>query len=73
MIKSMTGYGRYQDTVDGMDITVEIKAVNHRYYDLNIRMPRAFAPLEERVKALVGAAVCDAAQIQGLKPGKDIP
>lgn len=57
MIKSMTGYGRGRVLADGLDITFEIKSVNNRYMDLNIRMPRAFAPLEERVKALVGAAV----------------
>ena len=73
MVKSMTGYGRGRVLADGLDITFEIKSVNNRYMDLNIRMPRAFAPLEERVKALVGAAVCVAAQILGLKPGKDIP
>ena len=33
MIKSMTGYGRAEETVDGRDIVVEIKSVNHRYFD----------------------------------------
>ena len=33
MIKSMTGYGRAQMPVDGMNITVEIKSVNHRYFE----------------------------------------
>ena len=47
MIKSMTGYGRGRVLADGLDITFEIKSVNNRYMDLNIRMPRAFAPLEE--------------------------
>ena len=51
MIRSMTGYGRYQDTVDGMDITVEIKAVNHRYYEYSSRLPRAYGFLDDKLKA----------------------
>ena len=37
MVKSMTGYGRCQETVDGMNVTVEIKSVNHRYFDQEFR------------------------------------
>ena len=57
MIKSMTGYGRGRVLADGLDVSFEVKSVNNRYMDLNIRMPRVYAPLEERVKALVGAAI----------------
>ncbi len=41
MIRSMTGFGRAQQIVDGMSITVEIKSVNHRYFDFsqNIWVP----------------------------------
>ena len=53
MIKSMTGYGRYQETVDGMDITVEVKSVNHRYYEYSSRVPRAYGFLDERLKSHV--------------------
>ncbi len=35
MVKSMTGYGRSQEMIDGMNITVEIKSVNHRYFDFS--------------------------------------
>jgi uncharacterized protein (TIGR00255 family) len=49
----MTGYGRFQETVDGMDITVEIRAVNHRYYEYSSRIPRAFGFLDERLKPYV--------------------
>ena len=53
MIRSMTGYGRgeYQDDVK--NITVEIKAVNHRYCDIFVKMPRRYSFAEERIKAAV--------------------
>jgi len=47
MAMSMTGYGRHKEINCGFDITVEIKAVNHRYFDTNIRTPRSFNFLEE--------------------------
>lgn len=50
MIRSMTGFGRCRDTVDGLDITAEIKSVNNRFFDCSVRLPRAFGYLEERVK-----------------------
>ena len=50
MIKSMTGYGRGQATVDGTDILVEIKSVNNRYYDFSARLPRMYGYLEEKLK-----------------------
>ncbi|HPU59323.1 MAG TPA: YicC family protein, partial [Candidatus Avimonas sp.] len=53
MVRSMTGYGRYQETVDGMDITVEVKSVNHRYYEYSSRVPRAYGFLDERLKSHV--------------------
>ena len=50
MIRSMTGFGRCRDTVDGLDVTAEIKSVNNRFFDCSVRLPRAFGYLEERVK-----------------------
>lgn len=50
MIRSMTGFGRCRETVDGLDITVEIKSVNSRYFDCTAKVSRAYAYLEERVK-----------------------
>ena len=57
MIRSMTGYGRgeYQDDVK--TITVEIKAVNHRYCDIFVKMPRRFSFAEEKIKAAVKAGL----------------
>ena len=53
MIRSMTGYGRFQQTVDGMDITVEVKSVNHRYYEYSSRVPRAYGFLDEYLKSYI--------------------
>lgn len=57
MLKSMTGYGRSQQTIDGRDILVEIKSVNHRYFEFNARTPRAYAYLEDKIKSLVNSSV----------------
>lgn len=51
MVKSMTGYGRCQQTVSGLDIQVEIKSVNHRYYECSTRTPRAYGFLDEKLKS----------------------
>ncbi len=53
MIKSMTGYGRASDTFDGKEITVEIKAVNHRYLEYSSRMLRAYNYVDDSLKKLV--------------------
>lgn len=57
MIRSMTGYGRAQDTVDGMSITVEIKSVNHRYFEFSSRVPRAYGFIEEKLKSYVQSRI----------------
>lgn len=51
MIKSMTGYGRSEKVIDNYEISVEMKSVNHRYADYNIRVPRSYSFLEEFVKS----------------------
>lgn len=50
MIRSMTGYGRAREIIGNYDVTVEIKSVNHRYLELSIHLPRAYAPLEDGVR-----------------------
>ncbi|PLS16841.1 YicC family protein [Bacillus sp. M6-12] len=50
MAVSMTGYGRGKAESDSLIITVEMKTVNHRFSEYNIRMPRQFLMLEERIK-----------------------
>lgn len=57
MIKSMTGYGRGEISQDGREFLVEIKAVNHRYSDIYIKMPRQVGFLEDRVRELVGRTI----------------
>ena len=57
MIRSMTGYGRAQVAVEARDITVEIKSVNHRYFELNARMPRAYLSLEDPIRAELRKAI----------------
>ena len=57
MIKSMTGYGRASETVGSMEITAEIKAVNHRYFEFSCRIPRQFSFLDEKVKQYVKTRV----------------
>lgn len=51
MIKSMTGYGRAQQLVDGMNITVEIKSVNHRYFEFSSKLSRTYGFLDEKLKS----------------------
>ena len=57
MVKSMTGYGRKKAENDQREVTVEIKSVNHRYLDLNIKVPRIYSFLEEAVKSAVSSRV----------------
>lgn len=57
MISSMTGYGRGQCTVDGMDVTVEIKSVNHRYFEFSARTPRNYLFLEEKLKNFFSGSI----------------
>ena len=57
MIRSMTGYGREQLVIEQHDITVEIKSVNHRYYEFNARVPRAYGFLEEKLKTFMKGSI----------------
>ncbi|MBE6533692.1 MAG: YicC family protein [Ruminococcaceae bacterium] len=50
MIKSMTAFGRARATVDGKDISIEIRSVNNRFFDCSVKLPRSFSYLEEKVK-----------------------
>ena len=52
MIKSMTGFGRCEAVTDECKISVEIKAVNHRYLDLSIKMPKKFNYFEAAMRTL---------------------
>jgi len=57
LIKSMTGYGRAVETVNGREFTVEVRSVNNRYLDCTVKLPRSLSFGEEAVKQAVKAAV----------------
>ena len=57
MIKSMTGYGRAVETVNGREFTVELRSVNNRYLDCSVRLPRILSFAEDSVKQAVKASV----------------
>lgn len=62
MLKSMTAFGRAKQTVGGKDITAEIRSVNSRFFDCNVRLPRAYSYLEEKIKPYL--------QSRGISRGK---
>ena len=53
VVKSMTGYGRAVETVNGREFTVELRSVNNRYLDCNVKLPRSLSFAEETVKQAV--------------------
>ena len=53
MIKSMTGFGRCEVTEGNRKYTVEIKSVNHRYLDVNIKMPKSLNFFESTIRTLL--------------------
>ena len=57
LIKSMTGYGRAVETVNGREFTVELRSVNNRYLDCSVRLPRVLSFAEDAVKQAVKASV----------------
>lgn len=57
MIKSMTGFGRGSIEDSGKSFVIEIKSVNHRYLDLNIKMPRNLISLEERIRKTISEKI----------------
>ena len=50
MIKSMTGFGRGEYSDGKRNVTCEIKTVNHRYADINVKMPKRYSFAEEKIK-----------------------
>lgn len=53
MIKSMTGFSRWEQESDGFRIRTELKSVNHRYLDLSVRLPRLYSYLEDKVRDVI--------------------
>ena len=57
MIKSMTGYGRGEIKQDGIEVSIEIKSVNHRYLDFYIRLPKQLNFMEDKIRTYVSKVV----------------
>ena len=57
MVKSMTGYGRAVETVNGREFTVELRSVNNRYLDCSVKLPRSLSFAEETVKQAVKGTI----------------
>lgn len=57
MIKSMTGFGRCETVINGREITVEIRSVNHRYFEFSCRTPRGYGFLDDKLKVYVNSKV----------------
>ncbi|MCR5271901.1 MAG: YicC family protein [Lachnospiraceae bacterium] len=53
MVKSMTGFGRFENTVNDRKFTVEVKTVNHRFLDTSIKMPKKFGMFESRIRNII--------------------
>ena len=57
MIRSMTGFGRYDYTDEKFKCSVEIKSVNHRYLDMNIKMPKRLNMFEASLRNLLKESI----------------
>lgn len=57
MIKSMTGFGRCETVLNGREITVEIRSVNHRYFEFSCRTPRGYGFLDDKLKSYINSKV----------------
>ena len=57
LIRSMTGYGRGEGVLHDRAITVEVRAVNNRYLDCTVKMPRMYSFAEDAVKQCVQKAI----------------
>jgi len=53
----MTGFGRCEDTINGRDIIVEIKSVNHRYFEFSSRITRGYGFLDEKLKSYLQSQI----------------
>ncbi len=57
MVRSMTGFGRAKISKNGLDVTVEFKSVNHRYFEFSSRLPRGCTFLDEKLKSFCGQKI----------------
>ena len=71
MIKSMTGFGRGKYEKDGRTYTVEIKSVNHKYSDINVRFPRFLNSVEDTIRK-AGGRLLNAIQVFDVYEGEHV-
>lgn len=57
MLKSMTGFGRAEEVTESYSVKVQIKAVNHRYSDITVRLPRYYTFLEDKFRGAVAGVI----------------
>jgi len=57
LLRSMTGYGRGESSAQGKKFIVELKAVNHRFIEVVLRLPRSILPMEDRIKRLIQSRI----------------
>lgn len=57
MIRSMTGYGKAEKSIEQRMYQIEIKSVNHRYLDISVKMPKQLSYLEESIKSLISSEI----------------
>lgn len=57
MVRSMTGYGRGEAADEAISVTVELKSVNHRFFECSIRCPRQFSCFEDKLKSYIQSRV----------------
>ncbi|MDD6728608.1 MAG: YicC family protein [Eubacteriales bacterium] len=57
MVKSMTGFGRAVREIDGYVVSVELKSVNHRYFEFSSRCPRQYGFIEDKLKSFINSKV----------------
>ncbi len=57
MIRSMTGFGRYEEVIDGRNILVEIRSVNHRYSEISTKISRGYGFIEDKLKKFVSKKI----------------
>lgn len=57
MIKSMTGFGGFRGNIDGFTVSVELRSVNHRFFEFSARIPKNYSSLEDRIRKIVNSKI----------------
>lgn len=57
MIKSMTGFGGFRGNIDGFTVSLELRSVNHRFFEFSVRIPKNYSYLEDRIRKTVNSKI----------------